>query len=342
MKKVFDMHCHCTLFDIPISEKAEILKKEFKITNTEKATFLSLPQEYENNGERISDSLQNFKVAYLKRAFSPNGYAYAGLVHPDDYSNPHSVSSDFLRQVAEYYEAGFDGIKMLEGYPSFIKYTGQNVDSVIYDEFYTFCEEKGFPITIHIANPDENWNMKEASKYAIEQGRVYDESYPTKEEITTALFNVLDKFPRLKLAVAHFGFFSEHYSDAEKFMSYENTYLDITPGGEQLINMSKSWDKWLPFWEKYQDRIFYGSDYYPFPKDENWETCFNRRPRFLREFFETNTEHNYLDTKFTGIKLDEKLLDKIYMKNALKLLGEPRKMSDEYMRTVEEWLKGQI
>ena len=338
MKKVFDTHCHY-LFKIPLGETAKILEEEFRITETSKACFLSIPQEYSFKGERSLDLLQNVKGMFLKKYFSPNGYAYAGLVALDDYSDTEKAADEFLKQVTEYYAAGFDGIKMLEGYPSFIKYTGQNIDSPVYDKFYAFCEDKGFPITIHIANPDENWDINKASKYAIAQGRVYDESFPTKKEITDALFNVLDKFPKLRLAVAHFGFFSEHYADAEKYMSYKNTVIDITPGGEQLINMSREWDKWLPFWEKYQDRIIYGTDYYAFPKNDEWETCFNRRPKFLREFLETNTEHDYLGTEFKGVKLDEKILNKIYMTNAIKLLGAPRPIAKDYFIKEAERLK---
>ena len=329
MKEVFDLHCHY-LFKIPLKETVEIFKEEFSYTHTAKACFLSIPQDYTDKGEKISDPLQNIKGMFLKRAVSPNGYAYAGLVHPQDYSDTEGISREFLKQVENYYRSGFDGIKMIEGYPTFIKFTRHGIDSEIYDKFYAFCEEKGFPITIHIANPDENWNLNKARKYAIEQGRVYDSSYPSKEEITGQTFRVLEKYPRLRMAVAHFGFFAEHYADAERFMSYNNTYLDITPGGEQLIYMSKNWDKWLPFWEKYQERIFYGSDYYAFPKDENWETCFNRRPKFLREFFETDTKHFYLDERFKGIKADEKLLDKIYTENGLKMLEKPKKIDENY------------
>lgn len=339
MKKVFDMHCHYHLFDLTIKERAEIFKEEFEITQTSKACFLSIPQSFSNKGEKWFDALQNVKGMFLKKYFSPNGYAYAGLVALDDYSDTEKAADEFLKQVTEYYAAGFDGIKMLEGYPSFIKYTGQNIDSPVYDKFYAFCEEKGFPITIHIANPDENWDINKASKDAIAQGRVYDESFPTKAEITDALFNVLDRFPKLRLAVAHFGFFSEHYADAEKYMEYENTLIDITPGGEQLINMSREWEKWLPFWEKYQDRIIYGTDYFAFPKNDEWEKLFNCRPKFLRGFLETNTEHYYYDTKFKGVKLDEKILDKIYMTNAIKLLGDPRPIAKDYFIKEAERLK---
>ena len=192
-------------------------------------------------------------------------------------------------------------------------------------------EENGYPILIHVANPKENWDIHKASPEAIKAGRVYDSSYPTKEEIMTQVFRVMEKFPALKLILAHFGFMSYDKTEAERYMAYPNTCLDITPGGEQFINMQKNWDDWLPFWEKYQDRIFYGTDFYAFPKDENWEVAFMRRPKFLRQFLETNTEHEYLGEKFFGVDLEKKLLDKIYRENFIKLLGDPKKICDQFL-----------
>ena len=81
----------------------------------------------------------------------------------------------------------------------------------------------------------------------------------------------------------------------------------------------------------YQDRILYGTDFYAFPKDENWEVAFMRRPQFIRQFLETNTEHLYLDEKFTGICLDKALRNKIYRDNFMKVLNTPKLIDKNYM-----------
>lgn len=322
-RKLFELHAHY-LFKMSKEEMVDIFKEEFEHLNIKKVAFMSIPQEYSAKGEFILKENQNKIGLYLKEKFAPNAYAFAGLEHPRNYDDIDSIKADFLKQVKEYFSSGFDGMKMLEGYPTFIKYTKQGLDSPIYDDFYKFCEENRFPILLHLANPDESWDTSKASKFAIEQGRVYDESYPSKDEITSQMFNILKKFPNLTLVLAHFGFFSKHYEDAIKFMSYPNTYLDTTPGGEQFINISKNYDLWKDFFVKYQDRILYGSDLYNFPKNDDFEIAFNRRPSFLKKYFETDTTHIYLDEEFKGIKLDEKILEKIYYKNALKLLKNPK------------------
>ena len=329
MEKVFDLHAHYS-FELSLRETISIFREEFARTGTEKVCFLSLPHHAEKD-EVTYDEMQNLKGLCLKRAFSPNAYAFAGLVHPQDYTDTQAVAVDFLRQAKEYLQVGYDGIKMLEGYPSLVKARNLPVDSKVYDEFYAFMEEKGYPILMHIANPEENWDRAKASPQAIAAGRVYDDTYPTKEELTAQVFRVMEKFPKLKLILAHFGFMSTNIRQAEQFLSYENARVDITPGGEQLINMGKEWEKWLPFWEKYQDKILYGTDYYAFPKDENWEVAFQRRPKLIRQFLETDGEYEYLGESFTGIALEKKLRDKIYCKNFEELLGAPKKIDENYV-----------
>ena len=326
MKPLFESHCHYHLYDLSPLSEAELLKEEFATTGVEKCCFLSIPLKYELDGKKIFDPIHNFRGLFLKKYFSPNGYAFAGLIHPQNYDDIDMVSNYFLKQVKTYRSMGFDGMKMLEGYPTFIKYTGQGIDSPIYDKFYDFCEKNNFPITMHIANPDENWDISKASKEAIDQGRVYSHDFPTKEEITSQMFNVLSKHPNLPLNLAHFGFFSHHYEDAIKFMSYKKTRLDITPGGEQFIYISNHWDLWKEFFIKYQDRIIYGSDFYPFIKNKDWTISFTRRPNFLRKWLETDSEHEYLGTKFRGVKLDDEILKKIYMTNYENILGNPKEI----------------
>ena len=77
MKKVFDIHSHY-LFDIPLDKTVEIFKQEFKETGVYKTAFLSCPYEI-HGGNYKFEELQNIKALYLKKAFSPNAYAFGAL-----------------------------------------------------------------------------------------------------------------------------------------------------------------------------------------------------------------------------------------------------------------------
>lgn len=334
MKEVFDVHIHYT-HAVSLEKMIDVFGREFEETNTKKGCFLSIPHDLHAGETEVSYAeTQNIKGLYLKRAFAPDFYAFAGLVHPQWHTDEKAIAKHFLRQAEEYFSVGYDGMKMLEGYPSLLKAWSVPLDSKIYDEYYAFMEANGYPIIMHIANPSENWDITKADAYAIKAGRVYDNTYPSKDEITNQTFGIMKKFPKLKLILAHCGFFSQERYNAERFLGeYENTGLDITPGGEQLLNMSREWNYWLSFIEKHQNRIFYGTDFYAFPDDdiERWRISFWRRPRLIRELFETDTEHDYAGTPFCGVKLDSALLKKIYWENAERTLGKPKAIDTAYL-----------
>lgn len=330
MERVFDAHIHYS-FDIAMPEMVEIFKQEFEQTGTDKYVFLSLP--HHANGDKLHlSTTQNIKGMFLKHAFSPNAYSFAGLVHPQSSLSDNERARSYYEQAVKYYQVGYDGIKMLEGHPTLRRAIGFALDSNVYDRFYDFLEEVGMPIIMHVADPEESWSLETASESAKTLGRTYCGDFPSKKQLTSEVFGALKKHPKLKFGLAHFGFMSYDINEAEKFLSYENTFFDLTPGGEQLIKMSEDWDKWLKFFEKHQNRIVYGSDYYAFPKDENWEIAFNRRPKFLRQFFETDGEYLYIDQKFRGVKINQQMRDKIYRENFVNLLGQPKPIDIFYVK----------
>ena len=77
----------------------------------------------------------------------------------------------------------------------------------------------------------------------------------------------------------------------------------------------------------------YGSDFYAFPKDDQWETCFTRRPKFVRQFFETSEEHIYAGTPFKGVNLEKSIRDKIYFENAVREFGTPKPVNKGWLRS---------
>lgn len=340
MEKFFDVHAHYTQFlrDVSIAEQVDIYQKEMELTGTYKISFLSCAHHADGGVCLTFDPLQNIRGLYLKHAFAPVGYAFAALEHTKMDADKATRSADYLAQAKEYHAAGFDGIKMLEGYPSIRKVMGVPLYDEVYDEFYSYLEENRIPIILHIANPPEFWDMSKVSDWVKKAGRACDETYPTKDGLQKEVDEVMKKHPKLRLALAHFGFMSYDINQAKAWLDdYENTMFDLTPGGEQLINMGKNWDEWHDFFVQYQDRIVYGSDLraFPFTTQEEWETAVMRRPGLVRKFFETNEKHLYEaaeTTEFYGVALEKEIREKIYYKNAERELGKPRAIDYAYMK----------
>ncbi|MBR3943024.1 MAG: amidohydrolase family protein [Clostridia bacterium] len=319
---IWDGHMH-PHDPVPIEDTIRIFKDAMAHFNYDKIVINALPS------HGYADS---FKAIYIKTQI-PNVYANAGLSH---YYDERDHAEAFLAQAKAFYTMGCDGFKMLEGKPDDRKRIGIRVDDPIYDKFYGFIEEKGLPCLMHVGDPFEFWDIDLIPKWALERGWLYDKSYPSLEDLRKEVANVLKKHPNLHLILAHFYFMSHDYNLAVEFMEkYPNVCIDLTPGKEMYVNFEKDLPLWRGFFEKYADRILYGSDRYNWdiPKEE-LESTRSHAVNLVRSFLEKEEFHcAWTNTFMHGFGFKGEILDKIYYKNAERLYGKvPRKVDFELLK----------
>ncbi|MBR5900212.1 MAG: amidohydrolase family protein [Clostridia bacterium] len=340
MDKIFDGHLHTFLFKVPLRESIGLFQRQFDRFNVKKFTFLALPMDPVpgKRGVESTDNIDNLRVMYYKAAFTPNGYAYAGLEYDKlDLTDKKAVAEDLLRQVREFRKAGYDGIKMFEGHPNTRKTLGFALNDEVFDPFYEYCEKENFPIIIHVANAKYMWDKSQLSQYWIERGCAFDETYPSFDDLHQEVLGLLQKHPKLNYTVAHFGFMTYNKEVAEKFMSYENTKMDVTPGNNNYVNMDADREYWRDFIIKYSDKIVYGTDCYNFNFDNavNFDRAIGNRPTLIKQFFETDKQidlsANAISYKIKGFKIPKKYRKKIYFENNAKMHGEPNKIDFDYL-----------
>lgn len=324
--RFFDTHTHF-LQGTPLDRSAEIYKQLFALTNTEKAAFLSLPNSF---AEGLGP-FQNIEALYFKDFFSPNGYAFAGLIH--NFSlDAEAQSLDFLHQVETYFSSGFDALKMLEGKPTMRKATNLKLTDYKFDRTFSFLEENGIPLTIHNADPATFWDLSKMLPSEIENGWYCDPSLPTKDEMFEEVMVIMQRHPRLHLTLAHYGFTSDAIHQAKRFLDgYEYTALDMTPGWEQYTNMHADIENWLPFLESHADRFKYGTDFENYNVSDDDIVNHLRPSNIIRNFMETDTEHTIHGHTYRGINLDSSLLQKMYYENAAKEYGDPKPISKAFI-----------
>ncbi len=335
MKKIFDGHLHTFRFKVSVRESINLFRRQFERFNIQKCTFLSLPCDpvYGQTGLEVTDSTDNIKSIYFKKVFSPNAYAYAGLEYKHlDIKDKEAVAKDLLRQVAEYKKVGFDGMKMYEGHPNMHQVLGYKLTDEVYDLYFDFCEKENFPIIMHLANPPYMWEYDKVDEYWRTRGCYFGEGFPTFEELHEEVLGMLEKHPKLNFTLAHWGFMTFNKKAMERFMAFENTKLDICPGGDNYAKIMEDTGYWLPFIEKYQDRIFYGTDSYNFEyeNEENWLRATGARPIFVQNWLSEDTELSLYAMKTKGIKLAEGIQEKILFDNLYKMLGAPNEVDLEY------------
>lgn len=331
---IIDVHFHTRLPN-SAQKSIEIMKRFSKEMGIERIAMLSLylgtTEKDKHQNQLLSfRKMQNILNLFYKTQI-PLSYAFASL----EYNLDGKDTADKLRaQAKRYYDMGFDGIKMIEGKPNYLKKLKIPLNSDTYYDFYDFCQENQFPILMHQADPKASWDISSASPQAIAEGWVFDSSFASKEEIHNQVFFIMKKFPKLKMCLAHMGFFCDNIELFKRFLGeYENTMLDLTPGGEQFYLMQQNPNEWKKVLVQYEDRIMYGSDSYNFPED--WDEClwaWSERHRIIWDFLETDKVANHYAGEIKGIKLPESTVRKMYYDNAIKYLGDPRKVNFDFLR----------
>lgn len=191
---------------------------------------------------------------------------------------------------------------------------------------------------MHVNDPAEFWDESRVSAFAKKAGWFYDETYVNNEDQYRQMGQVLAKHPRLRILFPHFFFFSEQLERLGAILDrYPNVQIDVTPGIELYYNLSERHDQAVKFFEKYQDRICFGTDIgarsviaeqeKPLSLEES-----ESRMKLITGFLETKGDYvlhpdgYYVagdrDRVMHGLGLSREILEKIYETNFLKFIDK--------------------
>ena len=197
------------------------------------------------------------------------------------------------------------------------------VDDPRIDPIWAKCGELGIPVMIHVSDPKafftpvDKYNERYDELGAHPNRSFYGDEFPTKEEILAQRNRVFAKHPNTIFIGAHVGTLPEELHIVANWLDvYPNFYVDIDARISDLGRQPRTARKFII---KYQDRVLFGTDTPP-----NAEAY-----RIYYRFLETDDE--YIDPSpghhqqgrwsIYGLYLPDEVLEKLYNKNALKLLG---------------------
>ena len=306
MKKI-DFHVHVSASISP-ERSAQYLSDMCQRHGYEGVGIMSL---YYNYGEFCSECND---IALRVKDLLKNSYAFASLL----------PNEDFALQTKRLMSSGFDGIKLIRGgKPSHHRISGHSYDSEIYSDFFACAEEEQIPILMHNNDPAANWDIRRASKRAIENGWVYDATYPTHEYYYAMVEGVLQKYPNLNIALAHLGFYSEDIDRAAELLEkYPNLRFDITPALNIYFEMSEYPEKAREFFVKYRDRLIFGTD--ADSELEGFAREYNDKKNCITSAFLSRgfgSEAVFDGKLIRPIGLSEDILEDIYYNNARRFLA---------------------
>ncbi|MCW5982581.1 MAG: amidohydrolase family protein [Bryobacteraceae bacterium] len=197
------------------------------------------------------------------------------------------------------------------------------VDDRRLDPIWAKCGELGIPVMIHVSDPKAFFTPLDRRNERVDALMLqptwsfHGDPYPPKEEIIEARNRVIARHPGTVFIGAHFGNLPEELHRVAMWLDvYPNFYVDIDARMGELGRQPYTTRR---FMIKYQDRILFGTD--TPPSAESYRVYY----RFLEtddEYFDPNPAHPYQGRWMVyGLYLPDDVLEKIYNKNALKILG---------------------
>ncbi len=192
-------------------------------------------------------------------------------------------------------------------------------DDVDMDIVWAKCAELGMPVNIHIAEPiwmyepmdSTNDGLMNAYEWKIDLSK---EGILGHSELIQTLENAVKRNPNTTFIACHFANCSYDLGILANLLDkYANLYADNAARYAETAPIPRHVKA---FYEKYQDRIIYGTD---MGMDEGMY-------KITFRILETEDEHFYENEQFgyhwalNGFGLSEETLKKVYKENALKVL----------------------
>ena len=320
--KIIDSHTHLTNGD-----PAKLLRMADHY-GYERLNVLSIPCD--------GYLLNNLECLLLKKLAPERAYVYGGITYiPGVAAGP----KDFEKELELLTEAGCDGWKLLESKPSVYRELRLPLDGPAYARAFSFAEETGLPLIWHSGDPSTFWDASRAPAFAVENGWLcIGEGYPRLEELDMQVENVLKRYPRLKVTLAHLFFTSDRREYAERMLdSFENLFFDLTPGSEMYWDFLDDREYWLSFFDRYRDRLIYGTDMV----DDEGDVVFGSQDEIVRLVMSTLKDTKPFTVRGqggTGLGLPDELLDRIMHDNFEKRNGLPHSLNASGLHAYGAWL----
>ncbi len=337
---VIDIHTHMTF----------VTKSEKGVAMGEEMTPLATPEEalavMDRKGLRamlnltggigkgFEDTVEAWDRAHPGRFYTCVQPRFEDLLEPD-YPQ---MQADAIEEAAQ---AGAKGLKILKALGLYLREQVTEgplvkVDDRRFDPMWEACAAHDLPVAIHVADPEafflpidctnERWDELGHHPDWSFHGR----DFPSFREIMEARDRLYARHPKTQFLSLHLGHDAENLAFVgESLDRFPNMTVEL---GARIGELGRQPRASARFFDRYQDRILFGTDAVPPPagertpqqvfKDELYEIYY----RFLE------TEDEYFDYapapvppqgrwRIYGIGLPESILKKVYHDNAVRLLG---------------------
>lgn len=242
-----------------------------------------------------------------------------------------------IQQLKEEIDSGARMVKVWKNFGMVTKDTSGHfiqIDDSRLQPIWDFLKEEKIPVMAHIGEPEQAWRPLDPNNphYGYYKNNPQYHAYkfpeiPSYETIIIARDKWIENNPDLKILCAHIGSMSHNVDMvSERLDRFSNMYVELAARFGDLANQDSK--KVRAFFEKYQDKILFGSDYgnsapeNMMSPDElkeeemNLDESYNQLWRYLS----SSDSLVIRGQKTQGLQLSKEILHKIYYKNTVAFL----------------------
>ncbi len=240
--------------------------------------------------------------------------------------------------IAQAQKDGAKGLKVLKTLGLYLREnvtTGAlvKIDDPRFDPMWEACGALNMPVTIHIGDPAAFFTPIDASNERWEElanhpdWSFYGKDFPQRAELLEARNRVVARHPKTQFIGLHVANSSENLAPVgEWFDKYPNLTCEI---GARIGELGRQPRTSRKFFEKYQDRILFGTDAVPHGDEYPQQVYGDLLYQIYYRFLETEDEYfDYAPAKIPpqgrwriyGLGLPKSILKKVYHDNAARLL----------------------
>jgi predicted TIM-barrel fold metal-dependent hydrolase len=283
-------------------------------------------------GDDLVNTITNFDRAFPRRFISMTEPAWAR-------AGEAGYAAWQAEEIAKAKAAGAVGVKILKTLGLYLRDGGPEgrlvrVDDARFDPMWDACGRLGLPVAIHVGDPEafflpiDRFNERYEELSAHPDWSFHGKDFPAFAEILDARDRVFARHPKTTFVALHVGHWAENLAAVGAMLDkFPNVHVEL---GARVGELGRQPRTSARFFDKYQDRILFGTDAVPLgiqtPQQVFGEDLYRIYYRFLETFDE------YFDYaparvppqgrwKIYGIGLPEQILRKVYFENAERVLG---------------------
>ena len=240
--------------------------------------------------------------------------------------------------------AGAVGVKVLKTLGLYLRDGGPQgtlvrVDDARFDPMWESCGRLAMPVAIHVGDPEafflpiDRFNERYEELSAHPDWSFHGRDFPAFKDILNARDRVFARHPKTTFVALHVGHWGENLSAVGEMLDkFPNVHVEI---GARIGELGRQPRTSARFFDKYQDRILFGTDAVPLGTETPQQVFGEDLYRIYYRFMETEDEYfDYAPApvppqgrwRIYGLGLREQILRKVYYQNAervlrLKLVG---------------------